>query len=93
MDAQRDAAPAEGDPLLLQQDPLRQHAGDARPRADPALRVHHPMPRKIRGAAPHRPADGARRAGPPEERRELAVRGHAPARNLPDEPVDRAPEG
>jgi hypothetical protein len=86
------ATPAEGDTLLLQEDPLRQHAGGARPPADPAARVHHAVPRQVARTPPERPAHRARSAGPPEERRELTVRGHAPARDLPDEAVHRAPE-
>jgi hypothetical protein len=90
--AQDHAAPAEGDALLLQQDSLRQHAGDARPRADPAARVHHPVPRQVARALVEHAAHRARRARPTDERRELAVRGHAAARDLPDEAEHRAPE-
>jgi hypothetical protein len=90
---QDDAAATEGDALLLQHDPLRQHARYPRPKADPALGVDDAVPGQVRRAPLERPTHRARRAGPAEQRRDLPVGRDLPARDLPDEAVDRAPEG
>src|SRR5215470_7836131 len=70
-----DAAPAEDDSLLLEPDPLRQHAGRPGAAADAPLRVDHSMPGHAIVRAAERLTDLPGRARSAGQRRELAVGG------------------
>jgi len=91
MALQTENAPAaDGHSLLLKHQALGQHAGGIGAPADAAARVDDPMPRHILRAVAHRESDRARRARRAEHRRDLSIRRHSPARDVPHQPVHGA---